>query len=84
MTATKTRKTIEKLRTLIDHPRTGANEREAARRMLARVLAKAQEQGEKIAGDTATTGSTARSTTRCATSAWWRSPRSCALTSSWR
>ncbi|EMF20376.1 hypothetical protein H114_32574 [Streptomyces gancidicus BKS 13-15] len=48
--ASKTRATIEKLRTLIDHPRTGASERDAARRMLKRVLAKAAEQGEALAG----------------------------------
>jgi len=48
--ATKTRKTIENLRALIDHPRTGDNERNAARRMLKRVLAKAQEQGEQVTG----------------------------------
>lgn len=47
MNATKTQKTIQNLRALIDHPRTGENEREAARRMLKRVLTKAREQGEQ-------------------------------------
>lgn len=49
-TATKTQKTIQNLRALIDHPRTGENEREAARRMLKRVLARAEKQGEQVAG----------------------------------
>jgi hypothetical protein len=47
---TKTQKTIQNLRALIDHPRTGDNEREAARRMLKRILDKAHKQGEQIAG----------------------------------
>lgn len=47
---TKTQKTISNLRALIDHPRTGENERAAARRMLKRVLAKAEQQGTQIEG----------------------------------
>ena len=39
----KTAKKIKLLQTLIDHPRTGDNEREAARLMLGRLLAKAGE-----------------------------------------
>jgi len=38
---TKTGKKIQLLQALIDHPRTGDEEREAGRRMLARILAKA-------------------------------------------
>jgi len=48
--ATKTQKKISLLRALIDHPRTGENERDAAQRMLKRVLAKVEEQGEKVSG----------------------------------
>jgi hypothetical protein len=48
MTATKTAKKIQLLQALIDHPRTGDEEREAGRRMLARLLAKASTSGEKI------------------------------------
>ncbi|MEZ0089993.1 hypothetical protein [Streptacidiphilus sp. EB129] len=51
MTATKTAKKIQLLQVLIDHPRTGDEEREAGRRMLARLLAKAKENGEIIAND---------------------------------
>lgn len=47
---TKTQKTIQNLRALIDHPRTGENERAAARRMLGRVLAKAEQQGTQVEG----------------------------------
>ncbi len=51
MTATKTAKKIQLLQALIDHPRTGDEERKAGRRMLARLLAKAKENGETIADD---------------------------------
>lgn len=49
MSATKTAKKIQLLTTLIDHPRTGEEERDAARRMLQRLLDKAKTSGEKIA-----------------------------------
>lgn len=48
MNASKTAKKIQLLKTLIDHPRTGEEERDAARRMLQRILDKAKEDGEKI------------------------------------
>ncbi len=48
MTATKTAKKIQLLQALIDHPRTGDEEREAGRRMLARLITKARTSGEKI------------------------------------
>lgn len=48
MTATKTAKKILLLQALIDHPRTGDEEREAGRRMLARLIARARTSGEKI------------------------------------
>lgn len=46
-TASKVAKKIELLKTLIDHPRTGEEERDAARRMLKRLLDKAKANGEK-------------------------------------
>ncbi|MEV6676264.1 hypothetical protein AB0N09_05255 [Streptomyces erythrochromogenes] len=46
---TRTAKKIELLQNLINHPRTGAEERDAAQRMLQRVVAKARENGEQIA-----------------------------------
>lgn len=48
MTLTKSGKKIQILQALIDHPRTGDEERDAARRMLARVLAKANANGEHL------------------------------------
>lgn len=48
MTLTKSGKKIQLLQALIDHPRTGEEEREAARRMLARILAKANANGEHL------------------------------------
>ncbi len=50
-TKTKTAEKIELLRTLIDHPRTGAEERDTAKRMLLRLLAKAKEAGEQLHGE---------------------------------
>jgi hypothetical protein len=44
-TAAKTQKKIDLLRTLIDHPRTGEDERDTARRMLKRLLAKTLQDG---------------------------------------
>ena len=49
MNASKAAKKVQLLKALIDHPRTGEEERDAARRMLQRILAKAQTGGEKIA-----------------------------------
>lgn len=51
MALTKTGKKIQLLQALIDHPRTGDEERDAGRRMLTRLLAKANENGETIADD---------------------------------
>lgn len=48
MTLTKSGKKIQLLQALIDHPRTGDEEREAGRRMLARILAKANAEGEQL------------------------------------
>lgn len=48
MNATKTAKKIQLLQALIDHPRTGDEEREAGRRMLDRILVKAQAEGEQL------------------------------------
>lgn len=48
MNATKARNKMDLLKALIDHPRTGEEERDAARRMLQRVLAKARANGEKL------------------------------------
>lgn len=46
MNATKARNKMDLLKALIDHPRTGEEERDAARRMLQRILAKARANGE--------------------------------------
>lgn len=46
--ATKAQKKISLLRALIDHPRTGEGERDAARRMLQRILDKAKTEGVQI------------------------------------
>jgi hypothetical protein len=46
-TTSKTAKKVQLLKTLIDHPRTGEEERDAARRMLKRLLSKAAASGEK-------------------------------------
>lgn len=48
-TATKAQKKIKLLNVLINHPRTGEAERDAARRMVQRVLAKASAEGIQIA-----------------------------------
>lgn len=48
--ATKAQKKISLLRALIDHPRTGEPERDAARRMLQRILNKARTEGIQING----------------------------------
>lgn len=47
-TTTKAQKKIGLLNALIDHPRTGEAEREAARRMLKRVVAKARSEGVQL------------------------------------
>lgn len=48
MRTTHTDKKIELLQNLINHPRTGAEERDAAQRMLQRVIAKARENDEQV------------------------------------
>ncbi|MGR7000809.1 hypothetical protein ACU686_26615 [Yinghuangia aomiensis] len=47
--ATKTQTKIQHLQTLIDHPRTGEEERDTARRMLKRLLDKAKADGVTVA-----------------------------------
>lgn len=48
MNATKARNKMDLLKALIDHPRTGEEERDAARRMLQRILTKARANGERL------------------------------------
>lgn len=48
VSATKAQKKVSLLRALIDHPRTGEGERDAARRMLQRVLDNAKTEGVQI------------------------------------
>ena len=49
----RTAQKIQLLKNLINHPRTGEEERDAARRMLKRVMDKAREKGEQLAEATA-------------------------------